>query len=88
MFGMTVVVVEIVKDGWLQFVDALEDAVSDALSGAFSGEVGAVRRQKTRSRKGIESVLRFQRSGIRSGDLGKSRSTMLSKKPELGVKCR
>ena len=34
--GMAIVVVEIVHDGLLQFVDALEDAAADA----FSGDLG------------------------------------------------
>lgn len=37
-FGMAVVVVEIVHDGLLQFVDAFEDAASDALSGDLGKE--------------------------------------------------
>ena len=36
--GMAVVVVEIVHDGLLQFIDALEDAATDALSGDLGKE--------------------------------------------------
>ena len=35
---MAIVVVEIVDDGLLQFVDALEDAAADALSGDLGEE--------------------------------------------------
>ena len=37
-FRATVVVIEIVHDGLLQFVDALEDATADALSGDLGKE--------------------------------------------------
>ena len=38
VLGLTVVFVEIVGDGLLQFIDALEDAAADALSGDLGKE--------------------------------------------------
>ena len=48
--GMAIVVVEIVHDGLLQFVDALEDAAADA----FSGDLGKEALDHVEPRAGSE----------------------------------
>ena len=49
---MAIVVVEIIHDGLLQFVDALEDAAADAFSGDLGKE--ALDHVEPRARRGRE----------------------------------
>ena len=78
---MAVVVVGIVHDGLLQFVDALEDAASDAFSGDLGKEpldhveprAGRGREVQVKARMPLEPAL--HRGGLVGGSIARTRSS-------------